>query len=248
MKRKLKKFGLDDKEIDIYISCLRGSRTPTQITQETGIKRATVYYAIEKLKKIGLLAPKVVGKKKHVISVPPETALSILIENDRETLAYKESTFQELVSELTAFVQKESSDTHGMLYEGKEGIQTIVQAILREREDIYWIGSLDIVLETIGEEQFYRIMSIPRMDQETTSFAITHSDFLQQKRFSDLQGKFRQIKILDEVNSVPALLIAFGNHVVLASKSEKTLKVVDIVDPVMVRMFKLLYLSLWNRL
>ena len=103
MKRKLRKFGLDDKEVALYLACLNEGRTPTDISKQTGINRATVYHYLEKLKKRGLITTQVRWKRKLIVSIAPETALTILIEKDKEALAYKESFFADLVQDLQAF-------------------------------------------------------------------------------------------------------------------------------------------------
>ena len=133
-------------------------------------------------------------------------------------------------------------------YTGKEGIQAIIDKIINEKKDIFWIGSLEIVLDTLGEDQFFRKMTLRRLEQANTSYAITHRSFLQKKRFTDLIGKFRQIKTLDEVEQVPALLVAFDTTVVLASQEGNDLTIVEIQNSFMTTMFVTLFRALWNRL
>ena len=56
MEYELKQYGLSEKEIQIYLACLKkGSATTNDLSSLTGIRRSTVYEVIESLKKKSLM-------------------------------------------------------------------------------------------------------------------------------------------------------------------------------------------------
>jgi len=57
LQNELEKLGLDDKEIQVYLSLLEiGEANIAKITKKSGVKRTTVYNAIESLKGKGLVS------------------------------------------------------------------------------------------------------------------------------------------------------------------------------------------------
>src|SRR3989338_7719542 len=65
MKKELVALGFEEKEADIYLACIANERsTPTELAQKTKLKRATVYFYLEKLRGKGLITSEVRGARR----------------------------------------------------------------------------------------------------------------------------------------------------------------------------------------
>ena len=69
----LKNLGLNDKEIKIYLACLRLGPSPVRkIAQESGVNRGTAYDILRSLIKLGLVSYYHKDKNQYFIAENPE--------------------------------------------------------------------------------------------------------------------------------------------------------------------------------
>jgi len=100
MKDKLLKIGLNQTEIDIYLSLLEHNKlTPAHISRITGINRSTTYAAAFELMRKGVIEEDLSGKTKYYIALPPER-LKNSIERKIQDLKRQEAMVKELIPEL----------------------------------------------------------------------------------------------------------------------------------------------------
>ncbi len=243
----LKKIGLEDKEIVIYMACLEHDlNTPTSIAKQTGIKRTTVYFYIEKLLAKGLVAQKIKKVKKYIVCLPTKNAVKNYLESQKEKIADGEKLLGQLPTEKTNLLN--TLPTQVYFYEGKEGAKKLLNEILAEKDNIYWLGSIENVLSVVGEENLYKLFTLKRMTQNTSSYALTDKKILEHKRFSEQLGKFRYFKFLDSPFEIPALLVLFKNHIGMISLSGGSVKTIIIKDRLINEMVKFLFMSYWETL
>ncbi|MDP9249059.1 MAG: winged helix-turn-helix transcriptional regulator [bacterium] len=245
MRKLLLKFGLEEKEADIYLACLEKElNTPTEIARKTGIKRTTVYFYLEKLLEKGLVSYKIHKAKKYVQALPLRKALSEYVKKNKEDLTEQEKIIEKLPADKIA--KPENAQTQVYYYEGKAGARLVVYKILAQKKDIYWLGSIETILAVIDEKKFYKMFTIKRMSQNTSAFALTDKKILNYPRFSEMLGKkFRSIKFLDKNFDLPTLLVLFEGTVCLISKDSK-IHTVIIEDDLIYQMIYFLFQSSWN--
>lgn len=100
MKEKLMSIGLNQTEIDIYLSLLEnGKLTPANISRITGVNRSTAYAAAAELLKKGIIEEDLSGKTKYYVALPPERLRDITEKKIKE-LKKQESIINELIPEL----------------------------------------------------------------------------------------------------------------------------------------------------
>ena len=79
--KSLKKFGLSEKEGEVYLSCLElGEATASDISIKSNLPRTLVYDILERLIDLGLVSYNLKAKKKHFIAAEPRELLRILKE------------------------------------------------------------------------------------------------------------------------------------------------------------------------
>ena len=129
----LKKLGLDEKEIQVYLSLLRiGSTTASKISQETNIDRATCYRYLDSLINKGLVSYVIQNNIKYFQAAHPEKILKDLKEKEKE--------YEKILPELINLSKLPKEETTAEVYRGKDGIKTVLREILRNKQDHLVLG------------------------------------------------------------------------------------------------------------
>lgn len=125
--KSLKKFGLSEKEGEVYLSCLElGEATASDISIKSNLPRTLVYDILERLIDLGLVSYNLKAKKKHFIAAEPRELLRILKE--------KEESIKEILPNLEQLQKLKGAKRPKVeIYEGKEGMKTAMDNILRSK-------------------------------------------------------------------------------------------------------------------
>src|SRR5690349_10672218 len=101
MEKELQHMGLEEKEIKIYLACLESElNTPTTLAKKTGLKRATIYFYLERLEQKGLIDFEVRRARKYISALPPKRALKQYLESKKEEINKSESLLADIVAQL----------------------------------------------------------------------------------------------------------------------------------------------------
>lgn len=153
----LKKAGLSDKEIAVYLASLAlGPASVQVISRRARVARGTTYITIDKLLHQGLMTQFVEGKRKFFVAEPPQQILRLMEKKQREF----EQTTQDIVAllpKLLALAQKNSHHTVVRYYAGPEGLAAMRREMLMYSQpgDIWYnLTPVDQLLEIFGEH-FY---------------------------------------------------------------------------------------------
>ena len=125
MELELRKLGLTEKEVRVYLAGLELGPSPVQtISQKAQLTRPTAYEIIKKLKEKGLFA-EAKQKGKGVFSAQsPERILGILRTQKRE-IEEKEREFIQIIAALESKYSKEGI----RVYKGKEGLKALEEIL-----------------------------------------------------------------------------------------------------------------------
>lgn len=134
MEEELKEYGLSEKEIKVYMSCLKaGSSTANRASELTGIRRSTVYEVMESLKKKGIISSFKKEKKYYFEAVKPAILLELLKE--------KEERVKRILPELNKLSKSLTEKPSVSLYEGKIGIRNAISEMLSSKEILVYGAS-----------------------------------------------------------------------------------------------------------
>lgn len=248
MEKLFQKLDFDDKESSIYLSCLKKElNTPTSLARITGIKRGTVYFYLEKLKERGLLTYKIKGKRKYIVAEQPQYAFQEYLAHESEKLSRQEKTVADLIPRLMAMTKQKNATTQVHFYEGVAGLRLVIDKIIEAKTNMYWFGSINVLLSLISEEELYRRLTLRRLKQATTSYAITDRRILEKKKFAEKIGNFRQFRFLEKSFVTDAGMLLFGNVIALASK-DHTIKIALVEDVLMAQTLHHFFTLLWDKL
>lgn len=124
----LASLGLTKTEIAVYrAGLLLSPASATELSRKTGIKRPTVYHALETLMQKGLVAKKGSGARLAFTMAAP-TQLKSLVDRQIDKLERRKTTIDELVPFLTKHAAPSKVDVAH--YEGLEGVRAVVEEAL----------------------------------------------------------------------------------------------------------------------
>ncbi|HCP08899.1 MAG TPA: hypothetical protein DIT25_03835, partial [Candidatus Moranbacteria bacterium] len=124
MKNILRNYGLSDKENEVYLASLElGEATGFQVYKKTSLKKPTVYYILDDLRKRGMVSLSSKGKKKFFVAEDPQKL--------RKKLEEKLSSFDEILPQLRSIYNVPTSKPKLRFYEGKEGLKEVYDDTLR---------------------------------------------------------------------------------------------------------------------
>jgi len=166
---KLTQIGLDKKEAEIYLALLEIGAAPiSQISKKSGVKRTTVYDAIESLKKKGVVTVAKKGKRSTYFAEDPRM-LGEHIDDSKETFI---NMLPELLS-VANFIDKKPKIR---FFEGVIGLKEVYRDTLnyQDRELLAWVPE---ETQTIFDKKFLNEQYHPkRIEKKIWMRAIAQSD------------------------------------------------------------------------
>jgi sugar-specific transcriptional regulator TrmB len=125
---KLKQIGLNEKESTVYVELLQaGDSLVSQISEKTGINRSLLYSILSGLAKKGIVTYIIKNNVRHYRAAEPDKILSMLKE--------KERMFESMMPDLLELYKPRTRKPVIEILEGKEGIKTILNDVLRAKQE-----------------------------------------------------------------------------------------------------------------
>lgn len=136
----LKAIGLNEGETKIYLGLLKlGSSTVAKITKEVKIHRTNVYDFLQKLLTKGLVNYVIIGGVKHYKATHPNKLFDFVKE--------KENIINTILPDLTKLADFSKDELGVEVYEGIEGVKTLLKDVLREGKDHVIFGIDEIMFQ-----------------------------------------------------------------------------------------------------
>lgn len=125
----LQKLGLSDKEIKVYLTCLRlGPSAVRKIAQEADINRGTTYDILKSLKESGLVS--YYHRKNQYFIAEDPAKLTEALERRQTDLAKMKSEIESIIPQLRWMYDDAGTKPIVKLYEGEQGVKTILNDVL----------------------------------------------------------------------------------------------------------------------
>jgi len=139
----LKKLGLTDGEIKVYLSLIRlGETTSGPLVDESGVSVSKVYSILDRLAKKGLASHIVKRKTKYFKAADPNRLIVYIQEKEAE-LKEQENKIKEMVPLLQIEGETAITAETAQVYEGMRGLQTARERtlkIMKEGDEMWIIG------------------------------------------------------------------------------------------------------------
>ncbi len=194
----LHRLGLEEQEAKTYLALLDlGEATATKLAERTGLGRVHMYQITNRLIEKGLASYILKNGVKYFLAAEPEKLLRDLQE--------KEEELQRILPELKARQQWPVRETIVEMYRGREGVNTILKLILRDKQPYHILG---------GAEEACRL------------FRLENTVFVRRAEKLHLPGKILARKKDDffvgrneEYRLVPDHLISSTTHMIWGNKT-----------------------------
>lgn len=129
----LKDFGLEEKEARTYLALLGlGESTIAKLAEKTNIDRTFTYQIAGKLIEKGVASYVVKNNVRYFTAADPDT----LVRNMQK----RQEELKKALPELKSYQKSVGHPTKVEIYQGREGINTILRMILREENDYAIFG------------------------------------------------------------------------------------------------------------
>lgn len=208
--------GFSEKEARVYLSLLEiGEGNIAQITKKSGVKRATVYLEIEKLKEKGVISSAYRKKRLLFFAENPNKL--------KNNLEEKLQSLNVVMPELMALANKIDRKPKIRFFEGEEGIREVYKDTLNypDQEILLW-GTEDFV--TYSDEEYFLEHYIPkRKEKNIWVRAIAPKSKIIERYREENQDQLRKMKIIQTPGFKFSVEIdLYGkNKIMVASFQEK---------------------------
>ncbi len=236
----LKLFGLDEYEIKVYLALLAsGSAKVNQIAKKLGMPRTTVYRILDYLILKGLVSYVIKSGIKHFETADPKNLLSILKEKQK----YIEDILPELEGMRASLKEKPEIE----VYEGKEGIKSIMDDLINEEKTISAFSSTKDIFNLL---QYYT----PNFIKRRVKFGI-HIKLITEKTEQtkkELKAKdrveLRETRFIPKIGQIPNTIYIYGNKVAILNTDIKNPQGILIQNKNFAETQKLLFDFIWDKI
>lgn len=212
MEEILRKFGLSQSEIKVYLAILGlGASLAGDITKKANINRSNCYDAIQRLIEKGLVSYVIKANRKYFQAETPQKFLELLKEEENQ-LKIKEEEIKKILPQLMAKSKISAEKPEATIYKGKKGIKSIFEDILRYKE--YWVfGSSGKFKEILGPffNQFQK-----RIKEKNIKLKI----LVAENTKPDITRHAKEIKYLPKEYISIISTIVYGNKIAIISWTE----------------------------
>lgn len=240
--KKLNEFGLSETEARVYYATLALEKASVdKIAKHSNTNRSACYPVLERLKSLGVISQvKTKGKTMFKASTP---------EKFLELLEEKRQAIQGIIPDLKSLLEISEGKPDVRFYEGKEGLKTVLNSILKETNEVLILGDGDSFKKSIpGWSDYYSdkrlIKNIKvKMILRGTPLAIQS---VKKLRSNKQKSKLVKIRLLPEAyRLINCGFDAYNNKVILYSFEKQKVAVV-IESKVISQMMKTVFEILWN--
>lgn len=214
IKNSLKNYGLNEREISIYLASIElGPSSMSNIAEKSGIKRPTAYMIYNLLEKRGLMGSYKKTSGLYFFAKDP----AVLSEKSQQVL----TDINNIIPKLRDIENKRIDKPKITYYEGVENYKEIVEDILRYPNiTLYAIGSLGSIFDILTKKYDKDYFIPKRIEQNIKVKAILpYSD---EKNVSWMRHnkELREIRYLPKNYDLESLLIVYDDKVVRINSKE----------------------------
>lgn len=210
MERKLAALGLAGKRARFYLAALElGDATVNRVAQHAGIERTTAYALFEKLLEDRLVTQVERDGRTYVVAEDPD----VLVRNLEE----KQRTLNEILPDLRAIHARTHGAPRFRLYDGAEGIRTVLNAVLAiPAPEICGILSMRELLSVPGASALERFIAA-RIANGTRLRVIRSQSEETQHIWEASEAELREVRYAPFSDAFRITTFIYGSKVALIS-------------------------------
>jgi len=223
IKKILKKVGLSDKEIKIYLAGLKqGPVLANFLAQQTGVSRQNTYDILNKLIKKGLAST--TGKKYNTRFIMEEpTNIQRLLDKEKRKIEKIKKDLELAMPELESFHKTESFVPKIKFYEGEESMRNLFLDSLKcKKKEILAIVPVIEAYRVLGIEFMkHYVRERVKENIKTKTIRLKSYEDYKEKFFHQHEKQLRKIRYAPKNISFTSTLFIFDNKVVFISSKKE---------------------------
>jgi sugar-specific transcriptional regulator TrmB len=235
---KLQDTGLNEKESRLYVKLLElNESTVTKLAKETNINRSLLYFILSDLEKRGFVSYIIKNNVRYYKPIEPQKILSLLEE--------KKKSFESILPELITMSKLIKRKPQIEILEGKEGIKTALNDILRQKKEWFAFNIPGKGPEIMGP-MIYAFEKEREKAKIVLNVILTRTEqaFERGKEFSTL--KHTNIRYMPEEYSSPASNWIYGDRIVIIFWYKEFPFAVRIIDKDLAESYRNHFKALWK--
>lgn len=232
----LEKYGLSEKEITIYLELLPlGSVTINEISRRLGYPRSTVYHILEYLIKKGLVASIIKKNVTYYSATQPEKL--------KEDLKEKEKLIETILPQLKELKSTAKNPSSVEIYEGFDGIHTILSDLVRVRQQVYYFGGYKKSLAILKHlPDYVRNSRIEKKIHAKIVYDPVDEPILHTKEYQQVSD----LRFLKEMEDFPCMIFIYGEKVSMFSFKTDLVGII-IKNRDFAEAMKMIFFIYWNK-
>jgi sugar-specific transcriptional regulator TrmB len=214
IKQTLLEIGLSGNEADIYLALLESeSSLVSEIVKKTRLNRTNIYDRLEKLINKGLVSYVIKNNRKYFYAAKPKRIIRYLEEKE-EQIKKEKNDVEKILPELEKFIPVKEEESVEV-YEGKEGLKTILEEIIRSKQDILTYGSDGNFSKIL---KFYFAHYLRRLEKSRIKMKVIFNYEDIKKPF---EWKFAEVRYIPKEYKSPTETTIYGDNVAIFILTEK---------------------------
>ncbi len=212
----LKEYGLTEKETKVYLALLPlGSINLQEIAKKVDFPRTTVYNTLNYLFKKGLVSKIIKRGVTYFEASSPKKLI--------DTILQRKEILEKALPELEGLKKSTRESSSVEIYEGIEGISTILSDVFKIKQQTYYFGSYSLSVEVLKHlPEHSRTL---RLDKKIPAKIII--DRYDEETFhKPAYKKITEIRFLDSMKDFPCMIFIYGNNVALYTLKEELVGVI----------------------
>lgn len=238
-KELLRNIGLTDSEIEVYIDLLKhGESLASEIANRIKISRTYIYDAIQKLINKGFISYVIKNNRKYFKSLEAEKILEYL-DDKKEELEKQKQDAEKLISELKEFQKPREEKPIVEIFEGKEGLKTVLNDIVKTGKNAVGWGHTTKVKKYLPD--WFLEKYLKEGDEKGIKVKQLYT-----KGEKVLMSKRTEFKELPKEFSSPVTFGCYGDKIIIFFWSETPI-VIRVINKEIANSFNNHFEFLWNK-
>jgi HTH-type transcriptional regulator, sugar sensing transcriptional regulator len=236
--KELRELNLEDNEIRVYLSCLKlGSSKVHEIAKKAELIRTTTYGLLRSLIEKGLVSTVLKNNITYFQAAPAKQLIEIIDE--------KRKKIQNILPELEK-IQKSITSVHKIqLFEGEEGIKTVINDIVNKPNNIVKIIGSGQKWFNLSEA-FVTIYYRKKVEMKVHTNVIVPDTKEERESLKNVEMKNTKMRFLKEVNFNGTCYI-YQDKLAFVSYEEENVHGFIIQDAILFNLQNTMFDNLWKQ-
>lgn len=240
----LLQLGLTENEVSVFFAGFKlGPSTVIQLATETKLQRITTHAIIERLLYKGLFLA-TTSKQKRLVYPNDTKSLFTLLDKKKQELTELEDGLHKASQFLNNLQARSQGFAHVRYYKGKEGVQLMIDEIIRDAQDMYILCDSRHFYDLIDNQFLERSLAIRKKHNLTVKMLFPMGF----EHFCYTQGTYEQALSIRALPDTPALIGALnlrGNKIGFHCEHQGFITTTIIEDAHIRQIMRFLFEHVW---